>query len=312
MTKTSKPIVFFGTEDFSLGALKALVESGLNVIAVVTKPDSPQGRGHKLTPPVVKTYAIEHNIRVLQPQKVSEINDEVAKLDNPAGVLVSYGKIIPQSTLDLFTPGIINVHPSLLPKYRGPSPIETAILNGDEETGVSIMQLSKDMDAGPIYAQRSYEMSEVELAHSLYTELGSIGSKLLIETLPSIFEETLLPLPQDDSKATYCHIIKKSDGVIDWNESAERIEREVRAYQRWPQSRTTLGSIEVILTNTVAVWHDHNLSPGELKIPSHNDARVILVGTGDGEIQIHTLKPLGKKEMPVSAFLSGYRSQLGI
>ena len=141
-------IVFFGTEDFSLVALEALVEAGFPVEVVVTKPDMPKGRGHVLTEPLVKTFAKKHGIQVWQPAKLNDINDDIAKLNNPIGVLVSFGKIIPQKTLDLFTPGIINVHPSLLPKYRGPSPIEAAILMGDQETGVSIMRLSAQMDAG--------------------------------------------------------------------------------------------------------------------------------------------------------------------
>jgi methionyl-tRNA formyltransferase len=234
----------------------------------------------------------------------------IAELNHPAGVLVSYGKIIPQSTLDLFTPGIINVHPSLLPKYRGPSPIETAILSGDEETGVSIMQLSAAMDAGPVYAQVRYSLDGTELIDSLYTQLGFIGNKLLVETLASILDGSLQPTPQNDTAATYCQLIKKSDGVIDWNKPTEQIAREIRAYKGWPQSRTTLGGIEVIVTKATPIYPIDNSVPGNIKVVYDEDVKTLFVGTADGSLEIDALKPLGKKEMPVSAFLAGYRTQL--
>ena len=300
----SKKIVFFGTEDFSLSALQALVEAGFDVAAVVTKPDSPQGRGHKLTPPKVKVYATEHDIAVWQPTKLAEIADSVRALGEPAGVLVSYGKIIPQFILDLFRPGIINVHPSLLPKYRGPSPIEAAILNGDTETGVSIMLLTSGMDEGPVYAQLTHSLDDTEYIDYLYAQLGFVGNKLLIDTLPSILDGSLMPSQQDGSRATYCQLITKADGSIDWNKPAEQIEREIRAYAGWQQSRTTLGATEIIITR--AHITEGTAEPGEIII----DAKSLTIGTGDSLLVIDTLKPLGKKEMPVQAFLAGYRSQL--
>lgn len=310
MTNTSKTIVFFGTEDFSLITLRALVEGGFSIAAVVTKPDSQQGRGRKLTPPAVKSYALEHDITVLQPQKLTEITDYITSLNDPIGVLVSYGKIIPQSIIDLFDPGIINVHPSLLPKYRGPSPIETAILNGDKETAVSIMQLSAAMDAGPVYGYTPLTLTGTETSLELYETLGNLGAQTLIKLFPLILCGEASGLPQDDEQATYCHLITKSDGIIDWNKGAERIEREIRAYQGWPQSRTTLGKVDVIITAATAVWHSSNLAPGELKIITEDGTTALFVGTSDGDIQIDTLKPLGKQKMPVKAFLAGYRSQL--
>lgn len=307
----SKKIVFFGTEDFSLSALQALVEAGFDIAAVVTKPDSPQGRGHKLTPPKVKVYATEHGIPVWQPTKLAEIADNVRALGEPAGVLVSYGKIIPQSILDLFHPGIINVHPSLLPKYRGPSPIEAAILNGDAETGISIMQLTADMDEGPVYTQLTQSLDGTEYIDYLYTQLGFIGNKLLVDTLPSIFDGSLVPLPQNDSQATYCQLINKSDGTIDWNKPAEQIEREIRAYKGWPQSRTKLGSVEVIITKAHTV-PSSNGGPGHIEVIDEDGAAILMIDAKDGCLCIDTIKPLGKKEMPVGAFLAGYRSQLDV
>lgn len=307
MASGSKPIVFFGTEDFSLVALKALVEAGYPVVAVVTKPDAPKGRGHQVIPPAVKVYAEEHNIPVWQPAKLSDIHDDIAALDNPTGVLVSYGKIIPQSLLDLFTPGIINLHPSLLPKYRGPSPIESAIIGGDKETGVSIMKLSAAMDAGPVYRQLAVTLTGSETAEELYENLGAIGANLLVEILPSIIEGALVPEEQNDTEATYCQIIKKSDGIIDWNESAKTIESHVRAYLGWPQSRTQIGKVDVVVTKA-GVAEMGSATPGRIMAEKSR----LFIGTSQDWLEITALKPLGKKEMPVEAFLAGYRSQIDI
>ena len=297
-------IVFFGTEDFSLITLRALVEANLPVAAVVTKPDSPKGRGHHLTQPIVKIYASEHDIPVWQPTKLTEITDNIKALNNPVGVLVSFGKIIPQSIIDLFDPGIINVHPSLLPKYRGPSPIETAILNGDKETAVSIMQLSAAMDAGPVYGYAHLDLTGTETRAELYDRLGELGAQTLLRLLPLIVNGEVTGQPQDDSSASYCKLISKTDGLIDWNKPALQIQREIRAYAGWPQSRTTLGGIDVIIIS--AQVKSGAAAPGEVVI----DGNELTVGTAENLLSIDIIKPLGKKEMPISAFLSGYRSQL--
>ncbi|MCA9348830.1 methionyl-tRNA formyltransferase [Candidatus Saccharibacteria bacterium] len=297
-------IVFFGTEDFSLITLRALVEANLPVAAVVTKPDSPKGRGHHLTQPIVKIYASEHDIPVWQPTKLSEITDNIKALNNPVGVLVSFGKIIPQSIIDLFDPGIINVHPSRLPKYRGPSPIETAILNGDKETAVSIMQLSAAMDAGPVYGYAPLDLTGTETRAELYDRLGELGAQTLLRLLPLIMNGEVTGQPQDDSSASYCKLISKTDGLIDWNKPALQIQREIRAYAGWPQSRTTLGGIDVIIIS--AQVKSGAAAPGEVVINGNE----LTVGTAENLLSIDIIKPLGKKEMPISAFLSGHRSQL--
>ncbi len=304
MTNISTPIVFFGTEDFSLASLRALVEAEFSVVLVVTKPDSKQGRGHKLSEPAVKTYATAHNIPVLQPRNMTEIIDTVSVIDQPTGVLVSYGKIIPQSIIDLFTPGIINVHPSLLPRYRGPSPIESAILHGDRETGISIMQLSAKMDAGPVYHQITFPLTGTETSPELYDTLGQRGADELTQTLPAIIDGSLQATLQDDMTASYCSLISKADGIIDWHLPATQIERTIRAYADWPQSRTTIAGIDCIIT-AATVAHTPQTAPGSVTI----DGTTLLIGTGDGQLIIDALKPIGKKEMPVQAFLAGYQSQ---
>jgi len=298
-------IVFFGSEDISFTALEALITSGFSVAAVITKPDSPSGRGQKIMHSKIKAYALERNIPVWQPNKVAELANHIAELGKPVGVLVSYGKIIPQSIISLFDPGIINIHPSLLPIYRGPSPVEAAILNGDTKTGVSIMQLNAEMDAGPIYHQTSISLDGSETGPDLLEKLGTIGAHELVKDLPNILSGSLKPQPQDNVHASYCHLIQKTDGIIDWNKPAIQLEREIRAYRGWPQSRTVLSSIDVILTEA---------SVSKVKIPSIGQIVIeknrLFIGTEADSLEIHTIKPFGKKEMPISAFLAGYRNRL--
>lgn len=249
MTNTSRTIIFFGTEEFSLTALTGLIEAGYTIGAVVTKPDSKKGRGQRLSPPSVKILATKHNIPVWQPSKLAEIVDDVKRIENPAAVLVSYGKIIPQSIIDLFSPGIINVHPSLLPKYRGPSPIESAIKNGDSVTGVSIMQLTKEMDAGPVYTAKEHPLVGTETRPELYHALADIGTNLLLETLPGILDGTIQPTPQDEANATYCKLLQKEDAILDLRTvTADEAERHVRANLGFPKTKIQIGTHDIIVT----------------------------------------------------------------
>jgi methionyl-tRNA formyltransferase len=249
MTNISKPIIFFGTENFSLTALTGLIEAGYSIAAVVTKPDSRKGRGQQLVSPSVKVLAEKHNIPVWQPEKLKDIANNIQALQPVAGVLVSYGKIIPQSIIDLFSPGIINLHPSLLPKYRGPSPIESAIIHGDTETGVTIMQLSADMDAGPLYGTKEYALKGVENRLELYHTLADIGTDLLLELLPRILDDELLPNLQDESKATYCQLLQKADAWLKPDEiSAKQAEQHVRAYLGFPKTKLNVLNQAVIIT----------------------------------------------------------------
>lgn len=289
----SKRLVFFGTEDFSVPTLEKLIQDGWNIAAVVTKPDSRGGRGQKLITPKVKELAKKHGINVLQPAKVDEINNAIAKIKPDFGILVAYGKIIPQSTIDLFPGGIINVHPSLLPKYRGPSPIEAAILNGDTETGVSLMRLSAGMDEGPVYEQKLIALTGTETKPDLYDRLAKEGAGFLADKLEAIAEGWLTPKPQTDSQATYTKLLKKEDGRMEFNRPAEEIERQIRAYIGWPKSPAKLFDQDVIITKA-RVAHDEN--DGKLVIkcqPGYLDI-VELIG------------PSGKT-MQSADFLRGYK-----
>lgn len=260
MSKTTQisginhPIVFFGTEDHSLLALRALVDAGLPVVTVVTKQDTPKGRGNKLTAPAVKIYALEQGISVLQPEKLADIIDTIRALGSPIGVLVSFGKIIPQTILDIFTPGIINIHPSLLPKYRGPSPIESAIANRDNKTGVTIMKLEAAMDAGPIYTQAPYALDFTETKPELYDTLFTLGANLLITNLPAIISGSLQPQPQNEQDATYCSLLSKKDNILDLTTTTPgEAEARIRAHLGFPRTRVQIGKYTLIVTKAHGV-----------------------------------------------------------
>jgi methionyl-tRNA formyltransferase len=262
MTSTLPPILFFGTDSFSVSALQHLIDAGYIVAAVITKPDSKSGRGQRLTPPAVKLLAESQNIPVWQPSKLSDITEDIAALQPVAGVLSSYGRIIPQSIIELFTPGIINVHPSLLPHYRGPSPIESAILHGDEETGVSIMQLTAEMDAGPLYGQNVYPLNHNETQPELYEKLADFGSSLLIQELPRILDGSLQPKDQL-GEVSYSPMLQKSDAMVSaekWN--AAELARKVRAHMQFPKTKLSIHNQTV----TITAAHESDVREDELAV----------------------------------------------
>jgi len=246
---TSKIVIFFGTEDFSAVALQALIDAGHPVVAVVTKPDTFRGRGRtRLVKPPVKEIAERHNIEVWQPNKLADIAHKIESLRPVAGVLSAYGKIIPKSILDLFEPGIINIHPSLLPKYRGPSPIETAIANGDAATGVTLMQLVPEMDAGPIYAQETVPLSDSETRPELYDELARLGAELLLKNLPQILDGLRQPAEQETEQVSYTHLLTKEQAYLDQTAfTAKQAERLVRAHLGYPKTKVTIAGHDIIV-----------------------------------------------------------------
>lgn len=295
MTNTSNPIVFFGTEDFSLTALTGLIEAGYDIAAVITKPDSKKGRGQKLVPPSVKVVATRHNIPVWQPVKLKDVADDIRALGTPIGVLVSYGKIIPQSIIDLFTPGIVNVHPSLLPKYRGPSPIESAIKNGDDATGVSIMQLSAAMDAGPVYAAVEHPLNGNETRPELYHALADIGTNLLLETLPRVIDGSLQPTAQNDEQAIYCELLQKNDARLDLaNLTATDAERLVRAHLGFPKSKVTVDGRDLIITKA--------------HVSTQQKTPLDLVCQDGAFLSVDELIAPSGRRMSAASFLNGYNN----
>lgn len=292
----SKTIIFFGTDTFSAAALRSLIEAEYKIGAVITKPDSKSGRGQKMVTPLVKQIAEEHGIPVWQPTRLIEVADDIKKMGDVIGVLSSYGRIVPQAIIDLFRPGIINIHPSLLPLYRGPSPIETAIINGDHQTGVSIMKLSAEMDAGPVYAQEIYELTGTETAPELYATLSALGGRMLIETLPSIIEGNLLPSPQANA-AIYCYLLKKEDAPIKPDEmTAVQAERRVRAYLTFPKTKLSYGDESIIITKA-------HVATDEM---SEKDLSVVF--KDNSILAIDELIAPSGKTMSGQAFKNGYKN----
>lgn len=228
-------IIFMGTPEFSATILTALLNSDYEIAAVITNPDAPVGRKQILTPSPVKVVAEKNKIPIIQPEKMRDFNVDLA-------IVAAYGKIIPKHILDIPRYGTINVHPSLLPKYRGASPIQNAILNGDKKTSVTIMKLDKEMDHGPILAQEEFPIADSDTYESLSQKLAMMGAELLTKTIPDYVSGKIKPVEQKHAEATYTKIIKKEDGKIDWSKSAAEIERMIRAFYPWPTAWTTWNS----------------------------------------------------------------------
>lgn len=311
MSSGTKPtLVFFGNERIATGVttgapvLHMLIEQGYHVAAVVTNYEPAQSRRNR--EPEIAGVAHAYHIPVLMPRRLGDIADELAGYNAQAGVLVAYGKIVPERIINLFPRGIINLHPSLLPLHRGPTPIESAMLSGESTTGVSLMALAKQMDAGPVYAQSELPLDGTESKQSLADQLLDIGTAMLRELLPDILNGSVVAMPQDDSLATYDQLLAKTAGTLDWHKPAAQLAREVRAYLEWPKSRTTLASKEVVVTKARAESH---LAEGtELAIGQAiaTAAKEIAVKTAEGYLVLEQLKPAGKADMPAHAFLAGH------
>lgn len=252
----SKKLVFFGTDEFSAAFLERLLDDDrLSINAVITKSPSRKGRHSELTPSAVETLAkqrgVEHILHADNKSQLDEIAGRIKNLlesDELYGVLVSFGVIISPTSLSQFE-AIVNLHPSLLPKYRGPSPIEAAILNGDEQTGISIMKLIEKMDAGPIYAQKELALSQDETSASLRQKVVEQGADFLADTLVDVLNDKVTPTPQNDEQASYCSVLKKSDGHMDLeHKEAAKLQQEVRAYVGFPKSRLSYEDFELIVT----------------------------------------------------------------
>ncbi len=294
--------VFFGTEHYSDVVLKTLLERGVVISTVITKPDSRSGRGKKITPPAVKKTAEGRSIRVLQPNSLDEIRDSLTEINCDFAVLAAYGKILPKRTLDLFKDGIINIHPSLLPAWRGPSPVEATILAGESETGVSIIKLSQKMDAGPVFVQEAIKLNGTETKPQLYNRLFELGAGLLANNLEAIISKELTPTVQDESSATYSKLISKADGILDLSKkSADQLEAEVRAYAGWPRSRINLGS------------HLSGLRVGEVVVTKARVAKsaqdgALILPCSKGFLEILELVAPSGKTMSGEAFQRGYKA----
>lgn len=300
MINTSKTLVFFGNERLVSGlkktdapVLKALIKQGYAIKAVVSHHTDATSRNNR--PLEVAQIATEHDIPVLLPNRPKDIKDEIEQLHADAAILVAYGRIIPQSIIDLFPLGIINIHPSLLPKYRGSTPIESAIINGDSKTGVSIMQLTAGMDEGPVFAQSSMALTGTEDKFELYKTLAAQSADLLIKVLPSILDETLKPTPQDTTQATYSNLFTKSDSLlVPIDLPAGAAERRIRAHLGFPKTKIRITP-DLTLIALKAHTTDTQKTPLDLLC---QDGVYLSID--------ELIAPNGKK-MTSEAFLRGYR-----
>ena len=311
-------LIFFGTSEFAVPALKKLVESGYDIAAVITQPDKPAGRKQELLLSPVKAFADKNNLPVYQPESLSIIDNRLPIRDSDIAIVASYGKIIPAQILELPKHGALNIHPSLLPKYRGPSPIQAAILNGDEEIGVTIIKLDEKIDHGDIVAQDRIENLESRIKYGkIHDKLAVIGAELLIKILPDYVAGKIKPRPQDHSKATYAKIITKDDARIDWRKSAEEIDRMIRAYSEWPVAWTMLeGKRLKIFQSSPAPNLPHQGGGISSEFPPLDgkgkggvimNANVrISVNTGSGQLELLSLQLEGGKKMSVKDFINGY------
>ncbi len=313
-------IIFMGTPDFAVPPLTALINppfkgdrQNWKVVAVVTQPDRPKGRGKKLTSPPVKVAAENAGIQVFQPEtlKSEESMAQLAALKPDLIVVAAFGQILRKNVLALPPFGCLNVHASLLPRWRGASPVTAAIKAGDTETGVTLMQMDEGLDTGPIIAQQAIPISADHTGGSLTAELAELGATLLAETLPAWLSGQIEAQPQDDSLATMTRLLKKRDGEIDWTQPSPEIERQVRAFLPWPGTFThgPRGQIKILAVELAdeSVTQSGQDNPGVLFKRHRN----VYVSTGKGAIRLISVQPAGKKAMTAEAMLNGQPDLLG-
>ena len=297
-------LVFMGTPDFSVGIIKALNESEHEVVLAVTQPDRPKGRSGKLVQSPVKEYALKEGIEVFQCEKIRE-HAAVEKLQQTGAdlfVVAAFGQILSKEILDMPRYGCINVHASLLPKYRGASPIQQAILDGEKKTGVTIMQMNEGLDTGDILTFREVAIDEKETGGSLFDKLSKAGSALITEAVKDLEAGRLTPVKQDDDKASYAGMIKKERGRIDFNESASRIERQIRAFDPWPGSGTVFCGRGLKIWRAEAVENHEAEKPGTVTEVTKD---TFTVACKEGSLVIKELQLEGKKRMGTRDFLLG-------
>ena len=315
MTGPVKRIIFMGTPDFAVPSLKALLDSGENVVCVITQPDRPKGRGRKLTPPPIKELALQAGLPVLQPEKIREEGflAKLKELNPDLIVLTAYGRILPAALINLPPHGTINVHASLLPKYRGAAPIQWAIINGETETGVTIMQMDEGLDTGDILLADKIPISPDDTAGSLFEKLAELGGSTLQKALELLRKNELIPIRQDDGLATHAPLLRKEDGLADWSKPAEQISCLIRGLDPWPTTYTLLAGKRLrLFSPQVADQNDCQYidsGPGTICRADHNG---LLVSTGKGYLLIREVQPEGSKRMTVDAFLRGRPIKPGI
>lgn len=320
-------IVFFGTPSFAVPALEALIASRHSVVAVVSQPDRPKGRGHQLQPTPTKTVALHRGIPVLQPAKIREpaFLDRVRELGADLGVVVAFGRILPDALLAIPRLGMINVHASVLPRYRGAAPIQRAVLAGDSETGVTIMRVETELDAGPTFAAATVPIPHDATSGDMEAVLAALGARLLVPVVDDLASGRAVETPQDHARATHAAKITKEEGAIDWTQPAEIVHNRVRGLQPWPLAWTRLGADRIVLRRTRPLGAT-SVSPrdgGQVREPSVSrpdpggtvvraagDEFVVACGEGT-QLQILELQPEGRRTMTAREFLAGRAVAMG-
>ncbi len=303
-------IIFMGTPDFSVGTFEALIEAGHEIVLAVTQPDKPKGRGEKVQYPPVKEAALKRQIPVFQPKRVRapECIEELRKYDADIMVVIAFGQILPKEILEMTPYGCVNVHASLLPKYRGAAPIQWAVINGERVSGVTTMQMDEGLDTGDMLMKTEIVLDEKETGGSLHDKLAGAGAELCVQTLEALKDGTVVREPQQESTTEYARMLDKGMGRIDWSKDAKSIECLIRGLNPWPSAYTEWNG------KTMKIWEadvadiDEGREPGTV-IRVEKDG--FCVQTGSGSLKVRSLQIPGKKRMDAGAFLRGYQVDAG-
>ncbi len=306
-------IVFMGTPAFSVPILEGLVAAGYEVLAVVTQPDRPVGRKRVLTPPPVKVAAVQLGLEVLQPEKISG-SPEMARIQELAPDLIvtaAFGQFLPEKLLQVPRFGAVNVHASLLPKYRGGAPVHYAIINGDDKTGVTIMEMIKKMDAGAIYSQAELAITKQDDVGTMFDKLSLLGRQLLLETLPQLLQGTLTKIPQDEAQVTFSPNITREQEAVDWQKTAEAVDCQVRGMRPWPIAFTTYEGVRWKLWAVTPLTEETTTAaPGTV---IKKDKQHLWIACGNGTVlSINELQPAGKGRQEIREFLNGVGQQVTV
>lgn len=308
-------VVYMGTPDFAVPALRALIDSHHDVVGVFTQPDRERGRGKKVQPTPVKRVAVRHDIPVYQPEsvKAEDAYEQLAEWEPDVTVVAAYGQILPERVLDLPRLGSVNIHASLLPKYRGAAPINWCLVRGEDRTGVTMMKMDEGLDTGPILTAESIEIPELMTAEELHDELAELGAEMIVDALDRYAAGELEPTPQDDEKSSYAPMLSKKDGRVDWTEGARQVADHIRGFNPWPGAFTfhdQEDNSHRIKLHLARVADDGEGGPGEVLIADAS-AGLLRVACGEGAVDILEIQAPGKRAMDVRDFLNGYAIEPG-
>lgn len=304
-------VIFMGTPDFSVKALESIINAGHEIVAVVTQPDKKKGRGNQVQYPPVKETALQHGLDVYQPVKVrdEEFVEFLRSLNADIIVVSAFGQILPKSILEMTKYGCINIHASLLPKYRGAAPIQWSIIDGEKKTGVTIQQMNEGIDTGDILEAEEVEIDIKETGGSLFDKLAETGARLIVQTMEHIEQGKVNPVKQDDSKSNYAKMLTKELGNIDFSKSAESIERLIRGLTPWPSAYTKLNGKTLKIWDADVADKEYEGVAGEIV---NVDRQAIYVKTGEKTLIINELQLEGKKRMSTQSFLLGFNIEKGV